>query len=237
MDSERTRAGKARKAARSHAQGVPIIGGDMVERQLGDSGEGVHATIPEREITEPWALLERGLDAQDLEHVQRLRRDSDDPYALAYRLSKEIARIKAEDLSAQRTQANQLLELIAHPPHQATTKLQADVASLECDINEIKESVATAVISVEALTRWWKPIRATLIFLAVAALGGVGFFVHEILDGAQSKGETQIRIDHLERALLDLRQDLRDDRAHRYEPPDRPWLPAPAQSGSAVPKP
>lgn len=222
---------RRRKASRSHPHGVPAIV-DPIVREL--SG-GVVPAIEEHEVTEPWALLERGLDPADMEHVSRLRRDSDDPYAHIFKLSKELKRIKQDELSAQRAQANQLLELLGRPPHADVAKLQAAVTALEVAVEALETTRVADHVAVEALTRWWKPIRAVLIFLAVAALGAVGFFIDRIMSGVEQRSQATIRIDHLERALNELRQDVREERSSgpRYvsPAPDHPsWLQPPTKA-------
>lgn len=171
-----------RRHARSHPFGVQTIP-DMVERELGGPGE-----IIGREVTEPWDLLDRDLDPIDREHVDRMRRDSDDPYRLVYSLSKELTRLKREDLSAQREQANQILQLIKHPPHEAVTKLQEQVADLERDISPIRRA-----------TKW---AAGSVLAIAVAC----GAFLY-------SRGATEerakARIETLERAVEDLHKDIR----------------------------
>ncbi len=230
-DTDRALAGAAHRRTetdsesrrRANPYGVPLA--DPVLRDLGNPDSG---PLHEHEITSPIELLNRDLSQAELDVVHRSKRNSGDPatYADVVKLAERLINREREDRSNREGQANQLMELLGRPPHEAVRQLQADVA-------ELKESAGAAVVSVEALTRWWRPIRAVMIFLAIAAFGGLGFFVDQLLVHAESKTEAAIKIDHIERALIDLRQDLRDlrdDRAARhYSPePDRAWLKQPS---------
>jgi hypothetical protein len=218
-----------RRRRRSHPQGVPVV--DPIVREL--TAPGVSPEIDEHEITSPYDLLERPPTPAVIDTIRRSRRNSDDPatFGDVAKLADALTEARRKEKSNNEERANQLIELLGRPPHEDVVRLQTDVHALECDVAEIKSAVSIAVISVEALTRWWKPIRAVLIFLAIAALGAVGFFVDQIMSHAESKGEATIRIEHLEHSINDLRQDLRDDRSsHRYTPePDRAWLKPPVQ--------
>lgn len=206
---------RRRKAARSHPNGVAVV--DPVIRDLSDTGE-VEA-IKTHEITEPVDLIDRDLSQAELEIVRRSRRDSTDVSTVAdlAKLTKRLLDREADDRSSRKEQADQLMQLLNRPPHESVAKLQA--------------SLAEQGLAIAALTTWWKPIRAVLIFLAIAALGAVGFFVDKIMSSVEQKGEVQIRLDHIEHAISDMRQDIRDERPHYVPPaPDHPiWLQPPTK--------
>lgn len=210
-DAERAAVGAQHRRQQSNPFGVPLAA-DPVLRELGSPDSG---PLQDREITSPVDLLDRDLSQDELEVVRRSRRNSGDPatYADVVKLAERLINRERKDRSSREEQANQLLALLDRPPHEAVQTLQADVAAMK--------------ISVEALTRWWRPIRAVMIFLAIAALGGVGFFVDQLLVHAEARTEAAIKIDHLERAVEGLRLDLH---GLLYSPaPDRAWphLPAP----------
>jgi hypothetical protein len=119
LESERSRDHRERKAARSHALGVPAIP-DMVERELGEPQE----IGAEKEVTSPIEiLLDHELEADDLEHVRRLRRDSDDPYAMLLKLAKRQVAKEREERSNNQERATQLLAILNRPPDEATRQL------------------------------------------------------------------------------------------------------------------
>lgn len=150
------------------------------------------------EITSPVDLIDRELSQSEIEVVRQSRRDSDDPATvgdIAKLAERMIARERAELANRQLARANRT----------PSEELLAEVAALRIDVGEIM--------------RWWKPIRAVMVFLAIAGFGAVGFFVDQLLVHAEAKTEAAIKIDHIERALVDLRQDirdLRDDHASRH---------------------
>lgn len=120
-----------RKLGRGHVHGVPVVepAPDLVERELGGPGE-----VEAREITEPWALLDRDeLTADEQRIVQRSRRSSSDPakFADIVKLTDRLIKQQLDERSAEKRVADRFLELIKHPPHEATAQLQRDVAAIK----------------------------------------------------------------------------------------------------------
>jgi hypothetical protein len=183
-DSERDR-----RRTRSHPFGVPIA--DHVERELGGPGE-----VLGREVTGAVALLRRELDPEDLEHVQRLKRDSDIGSPLEalwganYRLSKELERLKRDDWSANKHQADAIIELLAHPPHQAVSELQEDVQRIWRAVAEIGKHLGTPHTESRGKGTVWESVHRSQtlhrwgVWLAgialTSALGTVGYVIASI---------------------------------------------------------
>lgn len=121
LESERSRQHRDRKAARTHPQGVTSVPiPDMVERELG----GPQEIEAEGEVTSPIEiLLDRELEPDDIEHVRRLRRDSDDPYAMLLKLAKRQVAKEQEERSNNQERATQLLAILNRPPDEATRQL------------------------------------------------------------------------------------------------------------------
>ena len=212
-DGERSSTASERRARARGRQGdgVPILT-DSVERELGGSGElgGV-------EVTKPWALLDREeLNADELEIVKRSKRDSSDPVVYAD-LVKVISRAMKKELderSAAKHQADHMLELLRHPPHEAVKDLQVRMPVVERQLEKVSDKISTAT----------KVVGAAI----VIALGALGYVVSVLWAGGKFEGEIRARMDHVEKAV---------DRPQRSDSPaDRLWL-APAATPQTKDKP
>lgn len=210
LESERSAKRREHKASRTHPHGIPIP--DAVEREFGGTGEVEH------EVTEPIEVLRRSLEPEDREIIDRLRRDSDDPiialFAGQLNLSNELRKLKIGDRSERRDQANQILELIKHPPHEAVLELQEDVQRIWRAFAEIGKQIGQPHTESRGKGTVWEVIHrsqtAHRIAKAVAtaaltvALGSVGYVVSSIRASAT---EEVLRAQDRQE-IKDLRRDL-----------------------------
>ena len=139
------------------------------------------------EITEPEVVLSRGATEVDLEILRRLGIDPDRPVKFS-----DIATIirrghkyEVEHRSGSKELGEQikaLHELLKTPPHQAVLDLQAKVAELVENVDNLTEDNARYKASV----KWARGLAAAVI---IAALGGIGTIAVKIWSRAEAEGE------------------------------------------------
>lgn len=190
-DDERAMLGSEirRRAALAPPSGVPMIGD--IEPDTGEVTSPIQLLLPEDVAPD---AHERAVD--------RLRRDSRDPYALIYNLAEALTKKKRDDLSANKARADQLLEILDRAPNKAAIDLQDDVAALRRD-----------AASRSSWRRWLMGIAGAVL---VAALGALGTGIGLMRSSAEQEGETKIRLMRLEQ---DVQQLLHDERAQRRTSP------------------
>jgi hypothetical protein len=197
---------RRRQLARAPVAPVP----DMVERELGGPQEIAAAN----EVTSPIEiLLDRELEPDDIEHVRRLRRDSDDPYAMLLKLAKRQVAKEQEERSNNQERATQLLAILNRPPDEATRRLvESRTKGAKWSIRLTWAAVVIiAGVAVDVADRIWnRSEHETALLYKVMAVEA-----NALRDRADSKATT----DRLEREIERLR-DERDERsaAPRWAP-------------------
>lgn len=184
-----------RKHAERFASGVPAV---------------VVGPVTEDADTGPIAMLDSvELDDDDFRLVNRLRRDTPDPYTLVLKVVKlnrqlrhELVALQSEEKSNNEARANQLLELLSRPPHE-------DVSALQRQVAELRKQQATA-----RKAAWW------LIGALIGSLGGsVIYVVDKISSGAERTGAWGEQLREHDRALRAVEQDIRDIRREKDKSP------------------
>jgi hypothetical protein len=224
LESERSRIHREAKARRTHPRGVAVQSPpDMVEREL--SGTIDVPDEHEREITQPLDMLRRQLDEEEYRVVARMKRESDDPLTqLAqgqFNLAKEIRALRLKDRSSNEEQANQILELIKHPPNEAVIALQEDTERIWRAFAEMGSQIGTphteskgkgtvweSVHRSQTLHRWATWLGGVAL---TAALGSVTYVVASIrASGADEVLRAQDRhdIDELKQELKEARRTI-----------------------------
>ncbi len=148
----------------------------------------------EDEYTDPYDLLEREPSDAARDMVARSRRNSEDFLRVgdaAEILLHLDRRLKRADESAQRATIKALgdvRELVTHPPHEAVTKLQAEVAELKREID------------------WWRGLRKWAAGSLVGALVAVASLIWY---GGRAVERLQAEVEQVKRTTEENRQDLR----------------------------
>lgn len=175
---------------------------------------GVPIASDPREDTTPIEMYLVEPNDEDREAVRRSRRESNasvkqEELAAAVRLFKNRLREMVDrEKSNNEERADQLLELLNRPPDEATKRLGDRVTALEGIIKLLK----------------------VVLFLVVGGSGGYGLVIaQKIWDRAEAEGEAAIRLQHVEDAVRQLGQDIRNDISHRYSPALPSWLQPPQQ--------
>lgn len=196
-DDERAVTGAERRMQRrSQPAGVPVVYAPPSNSDTFDD---------EDEITAPESILAREVTDVDLEILHRMGISANATVTFAdfvkflNRNNKREEKSKSGNQELGR-QMEELRQLLAKPPNGAVTELQDQVAALQAEADKFRGTV-----------KW---LRGVAVAALVAALGSVGTFAVKIWDRAKDEGEAIIRLEYVERDVKQLRQDIRDERAH-----------------------
>jgi hypothetical protein len=189
LESERTRQHSERKAARSHAHGVPVIP-DHVERELGGPGEVAGEA---HEITEPWKTLDREeLKPYEATIVERSKRNSSDPITVAdwAKTMALVMRRQLDERSEEKRRADAYMAVLDATP---SGRLAARVAQLE------------RALSGAVPKSWlWRAVG----LMATTILGSAVAIVATLQSSSEQKGRLLERIDTMNGEITRLRNKL-----------------------------
>lgn len=148
-------------------------------------GETVPPPIDEErdtdEITSPIDLLLNEDIQQDSDPVERLRRDSRDPYSLIYNLAEALTEEKKRERSSDKARADQLMQILDRAPNRAALELQDDVAQLKA--TEAKRAKGR---------RWLLGVTGTVLVAALGALlTGIGLMISKAEHEGENRAEMQ----------------------------------------------
>lgn len=179
------RALESSKRRRTAVHGVPVLVAPAV-----DAPAAPGAVLAPEDLTPVFDLLDRDPDAEEQEVIRQSRRDSRDPAYVAdiVKLGQQIHRYALEHRSSAESSARDLRDLLDRPPRDVADRLLARFAAVE-------EHVARH----NRLIRWVGG-------LALASLVTVGTFLYA---RGVSEGGAAVKIEHLEKAVDELRSDIR----------------------------
>lgn len=153
---------------------------------------------PPDEVTSPLSVIDHDLDPGDFVHLERLRRETDDPMVIAFKVAKELKRLKKQSDDS----GNKSSELVI----KAIGSQDERIKDLERKV-KFATRIASAAIA--------------------AALAGIGGLMGKIWDKAGDERETQVRLRYLEDDVNRLRRhderDERDERGPRRFESALPW--------------
>jgi hypothetical protein len=212
-DTRRTNIGADRRRADGTSsqsrRNSPLLT-EPIERQLG-------APEPELEdeVTSPHDMLERDLSQSEIAIIEQSRRNANDAatYADVVKLAETLTKARREERSNNKERSDQLMALLAKTP--PGEEIEKRVTGQDKRLSDLEGSM--------------KVFKA-VIFLVVGTGGGsLGIIAERIWDRAEREGEAAIRLQHVESAVEQMRQDIRDQ--HRYSPAaERPsWLQPPTK--------
>lgn len=192
---------KPRRRGRMMTSDDRALVGERRRREERTSPRGIPVLADEYgdEDTDPRDLLRRDPTDEDIELAHQLGRDLREPLTILdfAKFLRGERRRHEEHRSGNRELDGRLVELLKHPPNEATAELQRDM-------NDARRGIRIA-----------KRIAIVAISGALAALGG---WADKLWSRAASEGAANIRLERVERDLLELRQDLREDRSRRNQP-------------------
>lgn len=174
-DDERALAGRRRRA-QSYPLGIPVA--------------------PDRELTDPVLLLERGLLPEEQEIVQRSCRDGGEPVPYA-----------------------QFAKLVHRQHEQERARRKRDTDRVR-EIEELRQAVSPEVVERidRRLTTTEKTLRAArrlVIAAVIAVAGSAGVLAKALLDGAEARGAATERLKQIELRIERLYDDIHELRINR----------------------
>jgi hypothetical protein len=138
-------------------------------------------------------LLDSDLEPDDTAAINRLRRDSSDPYEQLWRLTKGFTREKERERSASRQIEGAVIAAIKS--HDDT------MVAMRSDLRDLQRS--------------WKSARLVVGIVLTTAIGSLGTGIGLMLSRASDDGAAHSRMQRLEQDVQQLLQ-------VRYQPKDKP---------------
>lgn len=186
--------GDRRRHAEMYAAGLPSV---IVE------------TSDDTQDTGPVAMMEAiELDDDDLQQMDRLRRDSPNPYVAMYKLTKLNRQLRHEvrelrrgteafeqrEISNNQERADQILELLNRPPDERTADMQRDIVRLTSAINKLEREFSP----IRSFSKW-------ALGVAGAAALAIAIFLYQRGFG---EGGNSVRMELLEKTVSKLDGEL-----------------------------
>jgi hypothetical protein len=212
-DTERVGVGLAGRRPKTHPHGVPVPDSSTVSGEI---------LIPDGSpLTQPFDVIDQEPSEELEETGKRLRRPSSMPANVGHVINavqhtnKRFAELKQN----QQRIANAILDLNTTGPSEAVDVLKGKV-------EDLSKKVAL--------------LLKLLIAVATAAGGSLFAVGKGLYQRGAHEGADGVRLDHVERSVDDLRQDIREERRPRFESPDRwhapPLATPPTSSTTVTPK-
>lgn len=166
-------------------------------------------------ITSPYALLEAELSDEDKETARRTNSPTNAPANVRQLINVAAHGNKhhAENKAAIETLANAVLSIEA-------STAPAKMAAIDERLDALEATGAD-------VARGLKIVKWVLVAIASSGIGTLIAIADRLWDRAEREGESTIRLQHVEDALKQLGQDIRDDRSHHYSPAPS-WLQPPS---------
>jgi hypothetical protein len=185
--------GERRRHAELYASGMPVVAPEQEE----GSDTGPVATMEAIE-----------LDADDLQQVDRLRRDSPNPYVALYKLTKlnrqlrhEVRTLRTDaeafdrrEQSNNQERADQILELLNRPPHEDVAEMQRDMSRLASTLSKLEREFAP----IRSFSKW-------ALGVAGAAALAIAIFLYQRGFG---EGGNSVRMELLEKTVGKLEGEI-----------------------------
>lgn len=164
-------------------------------RGMASIAESISMGRDRDEITEPIdLLLDSELEPDDASIVERLRRDSQDPYEMILKLAKSQRKQKVKEQSGLTQLESAVVQAIQYQ-ERAMRDVLARVGGLEVKVAESQ--------------RPWKWLRAIAGALLIPALGAIITGMGLMLSRSEHEGESTIRMQRMESDVQELLREAR----------------------------